>query len=231
MVYICSICTDSLDSPDQYPVTLPCRHIFHNDCVGAWIEQQKKCPFCKMHTKTEDIKTLYFSSEEDGPRNDSDWKNAAAKYRVYFKKAAEDLKISRAANIYLERRIDAYKKIARDLVKEEELQWRLSDNKKRLELELETAQKKIIQQEELIKQLDRDLVNSAKNLSYQVETAKEKENELKRKDSEMWDKYLFKEAELSSCKSDLARQTENLRKQLSFFTDHHVQCINSAIPH
>lgn len=44
----CSICRDT--SPDDPPVTLPCRHVFHSACIEPWLSSCKdapNCPYCR----------------------------------------------------------------------------------------------------------------------------------------------------------------------------------------
>ncbi len=43
----CVICLSDFQVGDNVS-TLPCLHIFHNDCLEKWINQQKWCPICKF---------------------------------------------------------------------------------------------------------------------------------------------------------------------------------------
>lgn len=44
----CSICLDSMPVGSAVRV-LPCRHLFHHDCIVGWFEQAKySCPLCKF---------------------------------------------------------------------------------------------------------------------------------------------------------------------------------------
>ncbi|MCJ1395069.1 hypothetical protein MMC18_007950 [Xylographa bjoerkii] len=42
----CSICMDSLSVGDEV-MELPCKHWFHEDCVGAWLREHDTCPQCR----------------------------------------------------------------------------------------------------------------------------------------------------------------------------------------
>ncbi|EGZ26350.1 hypothetical protein PHYSODRAFT_484474 [Phytophthora sojae] len=42
----CIICQYSF-VPDDRAMTLPCAHVFHEDCVGGWIRENNSCPLCK----------------------------------------------------------------------------------------------------------------------------------------------------------------------------------------
>ncbi len=47
---ICSICLESMGSEQANSnklVKLPCKHIFHADCLKPWIEKHLSCPNCK----------------------------------------------------------------------------------------------------------------------------------------------------------------------------------------
>ena len=40
----CIICTDSLN---KNPVSLPCAHTFHANCISRWLKIKPECPVCK----------------------------------------------------------------------------------------------------------------------------------------------------------------------------------------
>ena len=42
----CIICMESFNE-NELVKQLSCGHIFHEDCINQWLEQQKNCPFCK----------------------------------------------------------------------------------------------------------------------------------------------------------------------------------------
>ena len=42
----CIICMEGFNE-NELVKQLPCRHIFHTDCINHWLCQQKNCPFCK----------------------------------------------------------------------------------------------------------------------------------------------------------------------------------------
>lgn len=58
----CSICQEVFAVGDQV-LKLPCRHLFHSDCVRGWLEAKTTCPLCR--NRLPDV-----SEEEEGRRID-----------------------------------------------------------------------------------------------------------------------------------------------------------------
>jgi len=44
----CSICQDEM----RQPISLPCNHLFCEECVSEWFEREKTCPICRAVVKT-----------------------------------------------------------------------------------------------------------------------------------------------------------------------------------
>lgn len=42
---ICCIC---LEEGLNEMMILPCKHCFHDGCIGEWLEKEKVCPNCKQ---------------------------------------------------------------------------------------------------------------------------------------------------------------------------------------
>ena len=49
----CSICLANFKKGEE-SIILPCIHIFHSECIGAWVKKNHTCPICKY--KIEPIK-------------------------------------------------------------------------------------------------------------------------------------------------------------------------------
>ena len=43
----CSICLESYVL-DETLRTLPCLHMFHEECIGKWLSVNSSCPICKF---------------------------------------------------------------------------------------------------------------------------------------------------------------------------------------
>jgi len=55
----CCICLDEYECGDTL-TRMPCRHDFHTDCIGPWLERNRSCPLCKQ-----DVFEMHFGP--DGP--------------------------------------------------------------------------------------------------------------------------------------------------------------------
>lgn len=52
----CSICQDPFEV-DQSVYKLPCRHVYHVDCVTSWLQQRNTCPLCRLELPKEEVRT------------------------------------------------------------------------------------------------------------------------------------------------------------------------------
>jgi len=42
----CAVCLQELVA-DELAVKLPCKHLFHEECVRTWLKKQHTCPTCR----------------------------------------------------------------------------------------------------------------------------------------------------------------------------------------
>ena len=49
----CSVCKDEFSSGDQ-AIDMPCLHLFHKECIVAWLESHNNCPTCRFEFPTDD---------------------------------------------------------------------------------------------------------------------------------------------------------------------------------
>jgi len=49
----CAICKDEFEAGVEC-IEMPCVHIFHPDCLLAWLQIHNSCPVCRMELKTDD---------------------------------------------------------------------------------------------------------------------------------------------------------------------------------
>jgi E3 ubiquitin-protein ligase RNF115/126 len=49
----CSVCKDEFEV-NQNIIYLPCKHIFHDDCILPWLKERNSCPTCRSELPTDD---------------------------------------------------------------------------------------------------------------------------------------------------------------------------------
>ena len=48
----CMICLDKLNSAVELVTRMPCKHIYHGDCIVQWLETSNLCPVCRFQMPT-----------------------------------------------------------------------------------------------------------------------------------------------------------------------------------
>jgi len=43
----CAICQEAYKVGQDTIVALPCKHVYHEDCIGPWIKRTSSCPMCR----------------------------------------------------------------------------------------------------------------------------------------------------------------------------------------
>ncbi|KAJ1667105.1 hypothetical protein IW140_001641 [Coemansia sp. RSA 1813] len=51
----CGICMDEYKANEEV-VELPCKHVYHKDCIEHWLKMNGTCPICRTRIETEDSK-------------------------------------------------------------------------------------------------------------------------------------------------------------------------------
>jgi len=61
----CCVCLEAMPQGEQVRI-LPCRHVFHHECINGWFNQYKfTCPMCKMDLKKHLAERRIASAELD----------------------------------------------------------------------------------------------------------------------------------------------------------------------
>ena len=50
----CSICLCEYEKGDRL-VSLPCNHVFHEDCITSWTDHNTRCPLCNADLNSEPV--------------------------------------------------------------------------------------------------------------------------------------------------------------------------------
>ena len=48
----CAVCKDAFAAGDE-ATRLPCKHLYHGDCISPWLESHSTCPVCRHQMPTE----------------------------------------------------------------------------------------------------------------------------------------------------------------------------------
>ena len=50
----CSVCKEVYED-EQILVNLPCKHLFHEECIIPWLKDRNSCPTCRFELPTDDL--------------------------------------------------------------------------------------------------------------------------------------------------------------------------------
>ena len=108
----CSICLDSLH---ENVVTTVCKHTFHKECVGRWVKDVRRCPYCaREFTLSEaviDNPGFYYERSQNPEEQSSIFDNTVSDF---YRHEAALLEFYEARTRYLverQRRIDCLNKV------------------------------------------------------------------------------------------------------------------------
>ena len=73
-VHLCTVCQCEFEQDDVIKV-LPCKHRFHNGCIGDWLKKNPECPLCKrsiMDNTDGSQETTENTPDSESPSAESD---------------------------------------------------------------------------------------------------------------------------------------------------------------
>ena len=50
----CQVCFEQFKDEDKF-YKLPCKHLFHVDCILPWLEKHNTCPSCRHELPTDNL--------------------------------------------------------------------------------------------------------------------------------------------------------------------------------
>lgn len=54
--YSCGVCQDDIDISERKNILeLPCKHMYHTDCILPWFEKSNTCPICRTEFDSEEV--------------------------------------------------------------------------------------------------------------------------------------------------------------------------------
>lgn len=59
----CAVCRENLIVGDKMQ-ELPCKHLFHPDCLKPWLDEHNSCPICRYELQTDDLEYEFRKERE-----------------------------------------------------------------------------------------------------------------------------------------------------------------------
>jgi E3 ubiquitin-protein ligase RNF115/126 len=50
----CSVCKEDFEKTQKL-IYLPCRHLYHDECILPWLKERNSCPTCRFELPSEDV--------------------------------------------------------------------------------------------------------------------------------------------------------------------------------
>ena len=72
----CSVCMDRVEVGDEVTM-LPCKHWFHAECAGAWLNEHDTCPHCRQSITPKEGNREEPRSSNQAPLHSPSWPNAS----------------------------------------------------------------------------------------------------------------------------------------------------------